>query len=235
MRTLVIIPCYNEEKSIVKTVRELKAKTNFDYIIVNDGSTDNSLDIIRKNKLNYINLDNNLGIGGAMQTGYKYAYNHNYDIAVQLDGDGQHNPAYIKKIVEEIENGTADMVIGSRFVGNKSEFKSSQIRRVGIKLLSSLVYIMTKYKILDITSGFRAVNKKIIKLFVESYPEEYPEPVTDFILANQKYKIKEIAVSMNERKYGKSSIRKFKSIYYMINVILLFILEKVFKGGKSNA
>lgn len=235
MRTIVIIPCYNEEKSIVKTVRELKEKTNFDYIIVNDGSTDNSLDIIRKNKLNYINLDNNLGIGGAMQTGYKYAYNHNYDIAVQLDGDGQHSPTYIKKIIEEIENGTADMVIGSRFIGNKSEFKSSQIRRVGIKLLSSLVYMMTKYKILDITSGFRAVNKKIIKLFVESYPEEYPEPVTDFILANHNYKIKEIAVSMNERKYGKSSIRKFKSIYYMINVILLFILEKVFKGGKSNA
>lgn len=124
MNVLVIIPCYNEEESIEKVVNSIK-KEKLDYIVINDGSTDNSLQLLRKKHINHLNLDNNLGIGGVMQTGYKYALKKNYDIAVQFDGDGQHDSSYIKELIKPIENKEANLVIGSRFIGNKSEFKST--------------------------------------------------------------------------------------------------------------
>ena len=234
MKILAVIPCYNEEKNIVKTVEDIK-KAKIDYIVINDGSKDNSLEVLKENKINHINLSNNLGIGGVMQTGYKYALQNNYDIVVQFDGDGQHDATYIDKITKPIIEKKANLVIGSRFVGDESKFKSTKMRRVGINILSFLLKIMTKKQIKDMTSGFRAADKKVIKIFARDYPYEYPEPVTNLSLAKANCKILEVPVKMKERKHGKSSISKLKSIYYMINVILLFFIVLISKGDDFNA
>lgn len=232
MKILVIIPCYNEEESIVKTVESLKNK-KIDYVVINDGSTDNSLKVLVENKINYITLDNNLGIGGVMQVGYKYAYRKGYDIAIQFDGDGQHDANYIDKIVEPIKKGEANLVIGSRFIGEESEFKSTVTRRLGINILSGLYKIITGKQIKDMTSGFRAADKSIIEIFSNNYPHEYPEPVTNLAVSNKK--IVEVPVKMKERKHGKSSITPFKSMYYMINVILYFFIIFISKGDDHHA
>lgn len=229
MKILIIVPCYNEEKNILSVVRELK-KYKYDYLVINDGSIDNTLGILNSHKLNYINLNNNVGIGAAMQVGYKYALLNDYDIAVQFDGDGQHDAKYIETIIEPIKKESANIVIGSRFIEDTSDFKSTKMRQLGIKILSYLLKKMTKYEIKDMTSGFRAVDKNIIKMFANTYPFEYPEPVTNFYLCKKKYKVKEVSVNMRERKHGKSSINSLKSVYYMFNVILLFLLAHFFKG-----
>ena len=227
---LIIIPAYNEEKSILNVVSNIKkVKTNnylIDYIIINDGSSDNTKKVCLDNKLNFIDLPNNLGIGGAVQTGYKYAYYKNYDIAIQIDGDNQHNPSYITNLCDEINNGY-DLVIGSRFVETLSEFKSSFLRRVGINFLSNLIKICTGVKIYDVTSGFRACNKDIIEYFANNYPIDYPEPDSLVQVLKQNKKVKEIPVEMNERKTGKSSIRGLKSIYYMIKVSFAIIISNI--------
>lgn len=224
MKILIVIPCYNEEKNIVEVVENIK-KENLDYIVINDGSTDNSKKVLEENNINFLNLPFNCGIGGAVQTGYKYALQKGYDIAVQFDGDGQHDAKYIKKITDPIINGEANMVIGSRFFNSESKFKSSAFRRIGIKILSFLLKSMTGQKIYDITSGFRAIDKNVLKQFAKKYEQEYPEPTTNLEIAKQKYKILEVGVEMHERKHGKSSITVFKSGYYMFNVILLFFIK----------
>lgn len=234
MRVLMIIPAYNEELNIENTINKIKKynkknKNSIDYIIINDGSTDNTLEICKKNNYNVINLIHNLGIGGAVQTGYKYAYENDYDIAIQFDGDGQHDENYIDKLVKEIELGN-DFVIGSRFISNLSKFKSSSTRRLGIKVLSILIKICTKKKIYDPTSGFRAANKDIIKIFSDNYPTEYPEPETTVDLIRRGYKIKEIPVEMHKREYGTSSIRPLKSIYYMFTVSISIIITSIIRG-----
>lgn len=229
MKKIIIIPAYNEEKNILKTYQGIidynkNNKDNYDVIVINDGSTDNTENILIENKIPHIKLINNLGIGGAVQTGYKYANENNYDIAIQYDGDGQHNINYVNKICNPIEKNDADMVIGSRFIENIDTFKSSTTRRIGIKLISFFIKIVTGKKIYDTTSGMRAVNKEIIKEFSNSYPTEYPEPVSTVKMLKKEYRISEVSVEMNERKEGVSSIRTWKSIYYMINVILSIIL-----------
>ena len=234
MKILVIVPCYNEEENIVKTIKDLK-KAKVDYVVINDGSTDNSLKVLKENKINHINLDNNVGIGGVLQTGYKYALKNDYDIAIQFDGDGQHDASYIKKITKPIIDGKANLVIGSRFVGNKSKFKSTRMRRIGINILYGLLKLMTHKTIKDMTSGFRAADKKVIERFARNYPYEYPEPVTNLSLARDNCKIVEVPVKMKEREHGKSSISKLKSAYYMINVILLFFIVLISKGDDFNA
>lgn len=228
MKTLIIIPAYNEEKNIENTVRrilELK-DNNIDYIVINDGSSDNTLKVLEDNKFSFVNLSTNLGIGGAVQTGYKYALYNNYDIAIQFDGDGQHNAEYIEHLIKEIENGQ-DLVIGSRFIDNLDGFKSTKTRRAGITILSNLIKICTKKKITDPTSGFRAINREIIKLFSSDYPYDYPEPDTVVKVIKKNYKVKEIPVIMNERKTGKSSINIAKSIYYMLKVSLSIIISSL--------
>lgn len=186
----------------------------------------------RKNDYNVISLINNLGIGGAVQTGYKYALENNYDVAIQFDGDGQHDENYIDNLVKEIEKGS-DFVIGSRFVGNESEFKSSAFRRLGIKVLSLAIKICTRKKIYDPTSGFRAANKNIIKIFADHYPVEYPEPESTVDLIRRKYKVKEIPVKMHEREFGTSSIKPLKSAYYMFSVLIaIFITSIKIRGDK---
>ena len=230
-KVLLIIPAYNEEDSIEKTVNNIK-KYNYDYIIVNDGSIDNTKRICIKNNYNIINHINNLGIGGAVQTGYKYAFLNDYDIAIQFDADGQHDIEYVDNIIKPIIKGKAHMVIGSRFIDiDKSSFKSTKFRRIGINMISSLIKRLSGVKIFDTTSGFRAVNKDIIKIFSEKYPNEFPEPITNFELLRKGYIIKEIPVNMHERQGGKSSINSWKNAYYMINVYLSIIIEYL-KGGK---
>ena len=239
MKILLIIPAYNEEKCILKTYEEIvtynkKNKTNYEVIVINDGSKDNTKNILEKNKIPHINLIRNLGIGGAVQTGYKYAYQNGYDVAIQYDADGQHDVKYIKNMIEIIEKDEADFVIGSRFIEqDKDDFLSTKARRVGIKLISNAIKIRTGKKIYDTTSGLRASNKKVIKFFSQNYPTEYPEPITNMILLKQGYRIKEIGVKMRYRYAGKSSIRAWKNVYYMINVLLSIFLIS-YKGGQIN-
>lgn len=232
-RVLLIIPAYNEEDNILNTCNHIydynkKNNTKYDIIVINDGSTDKTEQILNKNKIPHIKLIHNLGIGGAVQTGYKYAYKNNYDIAIQFDGDGQHDASYISNLVEEIEKGN-DIVIGSRFVKELSEFKSTFIRRLGIKWLSLLIKICTRKRIYDPTSGFRACNKKVIKEFATDYPIDYPEPDTIVTIIKKGYKVSEIPVKMNERTGGVSSLNTniFKPIYYMIKVSLAIIISSL--------
>lgn len=230
MRILLIVPSYNEEANVLQNYRKImdynkKNHVNYDVMIINDGSTDRTEEICKKNNIPYISLIHNLGIGGAVQTGYKYALSKNYDIAIQFDGDGQHDVRYVKDIIKPIINENANMVIGSRFIDkNSSKFKSSKARRIGIKIISFFIKIFTRKKIYDTTSGFRAVDKKLIKYFASNYPVEYPEPVSTTDILKKNYKIDEVAVSMNERENGISSIKAWKNVYYMINVVLLVIV-----------
>lgn len=237
MKVLIIIPAYNESGNIENTMKNLikyigTSKYTIDYIIINDGSTDETIEVCRKNNYNVINLVQNLGIGGAVQTGYKYASYNDYDIAIQFDGDGQHNAEYCDLLIDEIQKGN-ELVIGSRFIEETDGFKSTKIRRLGISFLSHLIKICTKRYISDPTSGFRACNKKIIEEFSNNYPDDYPEPDTVVRLLKKGFIIKEIPVKMNERLSGKSSINSIKSIYYMIKVSLSIIISSwSFKGEK---
>lgn len=232
MKVLVIIPAYNEEDNILNTcesIEKAKEKLDFslDYIVINDGSTDNTAKICKENKLPMINLVHNLGIGGGVQTGYKYAYKNGYDIAIQFDGDGQHDAEYIKNLVEPIVKCEANMTIGSRYIAELSEFKSTAMRQLGIKILSFILKITTGKKIYDMTSGFRAVDKNIIKLFASDYPNDYPEPETNLVIIKKGFKVKEVAVKMHKREHGKSSITPLKSIYYMIKVSYAMIVRSI--------
>ena len=228
-KVILVIPAYNEEENILKTYKSVmdynnKNKTDYDVIIINDGSKDKTSSICHENNIPVIDLIHNLGIGGAVQTGYKYAYENDYDIAVQFDGDGQHDVRYVKNIIEPIINKESDMVIGSRFVKNIDTFKSTFSRRIGINIISFFIKLVTRKKIYDTTSGFRAVNKKIIKDFASSYPVEYPEPLTTTEIIRKGYKVSEVSVEMKEREGGVSSIRAWKSAYYMITVVVSIII-----------
>ena len=231
-RVLIIIPAHNEEKSIQKTVESVLT-TNHDYIVINDGSNDATQSILEKNNYNHIDLAFNLGIGGAVQTGYKYAYSKNYDIAIQFDADGQHDINYIHNLIDPITQNKADLVIGSCFINKNAESqRSSKIRRFGIRLLSGTIKILSGKRIYDPTSGFRAANRKIIKRFANNYPLEYPEPISNFeLLCNKKLRIKEVPVKMNKRTAGKSSIHSWKSVYAAINVFLSIIILSL---GRKN-
>lgn len=236
MKVLMIVPAYNEELNIKDTISKIieynkKSNNEIDYIVINDGSTDKTREVCEKNNYNIINLIHNLGIGGAVQTGYKYALENNYDVAIQFDGDGQHDENYIDKLVDEIKKGN-DFVIGSRFISDLSKFKSTGTRRMGIKFLSLLIKICTGKRIYDPTSGFRAANKRVIELFSKNYPTEYPEPESTTSLIRKKYKVSEIPVEMHERKHGTSSIKPLKSIYYMFSVSVAIIITSIWREGK---
>ncbi len=231
MKILLIIPAYNEEENILKVYDNinnynLDKEEKIDYIVINDGSKDNTERILEENNINHINLIQNLGIGGAVQTGYKYAYENDYDIAIQFDGDGQHDINYIKNICGPIEKGEADMVIGTRYLDKRSsKFQSTFMRRFGSKIISLTIKICCRKKITDPTSGFRAINKEIIKLFSEEYPTEYPEPESTVEVLSRKYNVSEVPVNMNERIAGKSFVNVWTSIDYMLKVILAIIID----------
>lgn len=231
MKVLVIIPAYNESENIVNTVNTLCSTCpDVDYVIVNDCSTDNTAEICIKNNFNFISLPINLGIGGGMQTGYRYAMENNYDIAIQFDGDGQHNAEYIRDLIKPIEDNEADLVIGSRFI-NKEGFQTSSMRRIGIRFLGFVLKIFGRVKITDATSGFRAASKDVISFFARNYAQDYPEPESIIAAKLSGFKVKEVPVVMNERTAGVSSISRLKSIYYMFKVTLAISIYRI--AGKK--
>ncbi len=235
MRILIIIPAYNEQENIINTVSkvvEYRKQCDFqlDYVVINDGSKDNTYNICKQNNIPCVNLIQNLGIGGAVQTGYKLANILDYDIAVQFDGDGQHDINSLKPLIEPIISGAADFTVGSRFIEGKSNFKSTFMRRLGIKWLSFIIKLVTGKKIFDVTSGFRAANKSSISLLAQDYPIDYPEPESLVNLIKYKTIVSEIQVNMFEREGGSSSIHSWKSIYYMIKVTLAIIIAGFQKG-----
>lgn len=235
MKILVIVPAFNESENIEKVIDSLNnCDANVDYLVVNDCSTDNTQDILKKLNANYINLPVNLGIGGAVQAGYLYADENNYDIAIQIDGDGQHDPAYISKLIQPILDGKADMTVGSRFI-DKEGFQSSAMRRAGINFLSFLIRFTCGKKVYDVTSGFRATNAKLIHLFAKDYAQDYPEPEAIVTSIMHGATIEEVPVIMREREGGVSSIRRFKSVYYMIKVSTSIIMKRltISVGGKK--
>lgn len=238
MKVLVIVPAYNEEASIVKTsqsIEEYKKNASFtlDYIVINDGSTDNTENILQANSIPCIHLIKNLGIGGAVQTGYIYAYYNDYDIAIQFDGDGQHDIYSIENLIDPIINKEADFVIGSRFTeGSPSDFKTSFSRRMGINLISFFIKMKTGKVVLDVTSGYRAANRDVIEMFAKSYPRKYPEPETNAYLLMLGKKVDEVGVKMFEREEGKSSITPIKSVRYMVEVLISIILLNKRRGNK---
>lgn len=232
MKILVIVPAYNESENIEKVIENLSG-IDADYLIVNDCSTDNEEEILKNIRANYISLPVNLGIGGAVQAGYIYADTHGYDVAIQIDGDGQHDPAYIEKLVEPVLSGEADMAIGSRFI-EKEGFQSSGLRRMGINFLSALIKLLCGVKVYDVTSGFRATNRKMTHIFARDYAQDYPEPEAIVACVTYGGKVKEVPVVMRERAGGVSSIHSFKSVYYMIKVSIAVILKRftMKAGGK---
>ncbi len=247
LKVIVLIPCYNEEKSIDNVIHnivdysvmhhKLYPDMIIDHIVVNDCSNDDTLNKCRKSGYSYLNLPVNLGIGGCMQTGYQYALEKGYDIAVQLDGDGQHDPRYLGDLIQPIQAGQADIVIGSRFL-EKSGFQSSGLRRLGISFLSKLIFICTGSKIYDVTSGCRAVNRKYIAFFAKRYAQDYPEPESIVDAALNNAVINEVPVVMYERKEGSSSINASKSLYYMFKVSLAILLHRLItpkEGGRATA
>ena len=231
MKILLIIPAYNEEENILNVYNMIKKyneenEQKLDYVIINDGSKDNTLKILEENKLNYIDLVHNLGIGGAVQTGYKYAYENEYDIAIQFDGDGQHDINYVPNICKPIIDEKVNMCIGTRYLDKtSSEFQSTFMRRLGKNIISFFIKLLCHKKITDPTSGFRAVDKNVIEIFAKDYPTEYPEPESTVGVLVKRYDVKEVPVSMNERTGGKSSINIWKSVDYMLKVSIAVILD----------
>ena len=234
MKVLIIIPAYNEEKSIERVVENLiNNYPQYDYLIVNDGSTDRTEEICREKNYNFVTLPVNLGIGGGVQTGYMYAVKNDYDIAIQTDGDGQHNPEYIEKLIEPIVKGEADMTIGSRFI-EKEGFQTSFMRRMGINIIKGVIKMCCGVTIKDNTSGFRASSKELTKYFSENYAQDYPEPEAIVTSVLNGYTVKEVPVVMNEREEGVSSINAAKSVYYMIKVSLALMIHRLGYQKKRN-
>lgn len=229
MKKLIIIPAYNEEENIEKTVKSIREKArDFDYVIINDCSLDRTRKICEENDFNIINLPINLGIGGAVQTGYRYAYEQGYDVAVQVDGDGQHDPEFLGIMADYLEKHRLDMVIGSRFIEKKG-FQSSSMRRIGIRFFSWLIKVLTGKRITDPTSGLRMVGRNVMDIFSRDYPRDYPEPESVVAVLKRNMKVEEIPVVMHERSGGVSSISLKKSVYYMIKVTLAILIEKIRK------
>lgn len=227
MKIAIIVPAYNEEKAIASVVADVNAiavqnELHLDVIVVNDCSTDSTSIII--SKLNCISLDLpiNLGIGGAVQTGFKYAFENDYDYAIQTDGDGQHPASEIPQLINSAIRENADVVIGSRFL-EKEGFQSSNLRRAGINYFRRLNKMLVGVTVHDSTSGFRLISKKVLEVVSEYYPDEYPEPEAIILYSLHQFKIVEVPVKMKERQGGVSSIGRSSSVYYMFKVSLAIL------------
>jgi glycosyltransferase involved in cell wall biosynthesis len=223
-KTLIIIPAYNEADSLGALIRDLKEEGQADILVVNDGSTDRTEGCLLESGVPSVSLPINLGIGGAVQTGFRYALEKHYDIAVQVDGDGQHDPLYIEDLVRPIFQDQADVVIGSRFV-RKTGFQSSYHRRVGIRFLQFLSRLLTGQAITDSTSGFRAYNSRAIAFLADKYAVDFPEPEAVIAMLKRGFRIREVPVEMRGRGAGTSSISGWKSVYYLYKVVISMVIE----------
>ena len=223
-KILVIIPAFNEAVAIRGVVEDVRfSLKEADLLVINDCSGDGTAEILDASGINHLDLPVNTGIGGAVQAGLKYALEKGYDIAVRIDGDGQHDPAYIGEMLKVLISGEADMAIGSRFM-ETGGYKSTFSRRAGIRFLGSICRIITKMKITDITSGFHAYGRKAMAAIYEHYPQDFPEPEVIIIMSKLGIKIKEIPVKMKPRNEGVSSIRGFKAPFYVVKVALAMII-----------
>lgn len=227
-KILIIVPAYNEESNIGKTIDDIMASgQTATILVVNDCSKDQTAQKVLEKSVMLISLPYNLGIGGAVQTGFRYADDNHYDVAVQIDGDYQHDASYLKDLLRPLCDDKVDMTIGSRFLPPFSSYQSSFLRRFGITFFARLISFLIKEHITDPTSGYRAFNKKLIKIFAKYYPHDFPEPEAILIAKRYKARIKEIPVQMRERLGGQSSIRYLKTFYYMVKVTLAIVLDKL--------
>lgn len=225
-KVLIIVPAFNEAGNVGRTVDQIRqCPLPCDVLVVDDGSSDATAQEALDHGATVLTLPFNLGIGGAVQTGFKYAKTHGYDIAVQIDGDGQHDAAYLPRLIEPIEKNQADMVIGSRFLAPSEGFRSTFSRRIGINFFVNLINVLTATRITDPTSGFRAHNRKMIASFANYYPHDFPEPEAVVVAKRANAVIQEIPVVMRARQGGSSSIGSIKSLYYMLKVTVAILLH----------
>ena len=230
-KVLLIVPAYNEDETIVNVATTIR-QADYDFIVVNDGSRDSTLEICQRENIPVLDLSSNLGIGGAVQCGHMYAREHGYDVDIQFDGDGQHDINYVPILIDAVQRG-ADLVIGSRFIhASDDDFLSTGLRRLGIRWLSGAIKFMTGKRINDVTSGFRACSRRAIELFSQDYPIDYPEPESIVTALKHHLSVQEVPVKMNERQGGTSSIRAFSSVYYMIKVSLAIVIQGITRHGR---
>lgn len=226
-RVLIIIPAYNERAAIGQVIASVRKHCPFaDLLMVNDGSTDDTRDIAEAYAVKVLDLPINIGIGGAVQCGFTYAVAQDYDIGVQVDADGQHDPRYVRAMIDRMLAESAEMVIGSRFLED-SGFQSTAARRIGIRLLRWLITALGRHYISDPTSGMRAYSRTTMQALAKYYPQEYPEPECAFMLIRHGRKVVEVPVTMNERRGGKSSIGPLASILYMLKVAVAIALHMI--------
>ena len=234
-KILIIVPAYNEEKNIAHLISEIRSTAFFaDILIINDCSKDNTESEALKAGADVVTLPFNLGIGGAVQTGYKVAAEGNYDIAIQVDGDGQHDPRYLKDLIRPLIENQMDLCIGSRFLIQDNSFKSTWTRRLGIRFFCGLLKWMTGLYLTDPTSGFRACNRRLICRFAEYYPIDFPEPEAIKMARRHHARIGEIPVQMRERRGGQSSIRFLSTFYYMLKVTLAILIDTLKKKPETS-
>jgi glycosyltransferase involved in cell wall biosynthesis len=224
VRSIAIVPAHNEEGAVASVLRELRAEQpDFAIAVIDDGSTDRTAAIARAEQAHVISLPFNLGIGGAVQTGYQYARDNGFDIAVQVDGDGQHDPREIPRLLEPLFDDRADVVVGTRFAAGGG-YRGTRLRRIGIHIFAAIVSLLVRSRVTDTTSGFRAVNRRAIRLFAADYPHDYPEVEATVLAVRHGLRMVEVPVQMRVRETGSSSITAIRSIYYMVKVLLaLFI------------
>jgi glycosyltransferase involved in cell wall biosynthesis len=231
-RIAVVIPAYNEEASIAGVVQAVNAlkleNAEVTPVVVNDCSTDATEERLSQLNCVALHLPINLGIGGAVQTGIKYAYRNGYDLAIQIDGDGQHPPHFIEPLFRELRRSEWDVAIGSRFL-EKEGFQSTFLRRGGIRFLQRLIKLIAGKTVLDPTSGMRLMNRRALKVLSDSYPDEYPEPEAIILYARNGLRFGEVPVEMSERQGGQSSIQGFRSFYYMFKVSIAIIFTSLRK------
>jgi glycosyltransferase involved in cell wall biosynthesis len=225
MRRVAIVPAFDEEQSVGRVIDELRAfDAELDVVVVDDGSHDGTAAVARARGVRVLRLPFNLGIGGAVQTGFRYAFEHDYDIAVRVDGDGQHDPSQLPLILGPVLAGEADIAVGSRFAAAGEGYRSSRSRRAGIRLLAWVVSRIVRRRVTDTTSGFQALNRKAIALFARDYPHDYPEVEATVMVFRHRLRAVEVPVSMRERGGGRSSITALRAVYYMGKVLLaLFV------------
>lgn len=224
MRVCLIVPAYNEALSLPAVAESLAQNApGHSVCLVDDGSRDRTAEVAKELGFTVLRSPLNLGIGGAVQTGYLWAKEHGYELAVQFDGDGQHDPRYLEALLAPLMQDQADVVIGSRFL-DKQGFQSTLLRRMGIRYLAWFLRLRCGARVTDPTSGFRAANRKAIELFARSYPSDYPEPEAIALASRAGLRVREVSVRMNERRHGQSSINLWRSFYYLVKVSLALLL-----------
>jgi glycosyltransferase involved in cell wall biosynthesis len=227
-RVVAVVPAYNEEGAIGKLVEEIgQHQPDVDVLVLDDCSTDETASVAQDHGAIVLRLPFNVGIGGAVQTGFRYALEQDYDVAVRLDGDGQHDPAEISKLLAPVERGEANLVIGSRFVEASGTYRPPLARRLGIRVFARLVSLLGGQRVTDTTSGFVALDRLGIELFASEYPHDYPEVEATLVALRSGLRLRQVQVDMRERETGASSITLVRSLYYIVKVMLALLVASL--------